>query len=173
MITRFRFTFLIFAILLSGWACAQKTPGVALLALSKQDHTLAIVDPTDLKVLVGIPIGDDPHEVIASVDGKTAYASNHGRGTFCTLAVVDLVNQRPLRAIDLGPLYGPYGLAFVQGKVRFTAETDKVIGRYDPTSGKLDWVMGIGQDRTHMLYVLPDARHIVTTNVSSATVTHP
>jgi len=31
--------------------------------------------------------------------------------------------------------------------------------------------MGTGQNRTHMIYVFPDAKKIVTTNVSSATVT--
>ena len=35
----------------------------------------------------------------------------------------------------------------------FTAEGSKSIGRYDPASGKLDWSMGTGQDRTHMIYV--------------------
>ena len=43
-----------------------------LLALSKGDHMLAIVDPVSLKVLSRIPVGSDPHEVIASTDGKTA-----------------------------------------------------------------------------------------------------
>jgi len=39
-----------------------------LLALSKTDHTLAIVDPVALKVLSRVPVGSDPHEVIASSD---------------------------------------------------------------------------------------------------------
>lgn len=41
-----------------------------LLALSKTDHTLAIVDPATLKVLGKVPVGIDPHEVIAAADGK-------------------------------------------------------------------------------------------------------
>jgi len=46
-------------------ATAQSTPSTSLLVLSKQDHTLAIVDPGSLNVLARIPVGDDPHEVIA------------------------------------------------------------------------------------------------------------
>ena len=46
-----------------------------LLALSKADHTLAIVDPATLKVIARVPVGTDPHEVIASSDGKIAYVS--------------------------------------------------------------------------------------------------
>ena len=44
---------------------AQPTPSTALIVLSKQDHTLAIVDPATLHVLARIPVGDDPHEVSA------------------------------------------------------------------------------------------------------------
>jgi YVTN family beta-propeller protein len=158
-------------LVLTGWAAAQPTPKTALLALSKQDHTLAIVDPTSLKIVARIPVGDDPHEVVASADGKTAYVSNYGFGAYHTLAVIDLIAQKQLPFIELGALRGPHGLDFVQGKVWFTAEAAKAIGSYDPVGGKIDWIMGTGQDRTHMLYVFPDGRRILTTNVSSATVT--
>ena len=156
---------------LAGWAFAQATPKVALLALSKQDHTLAIVDPASLQVLARIPVGDDPHEVVASADGKTAYVSNYGFGAFHTLTVIDLVGQKPAGVIDLGALKGPHGLDFEAGKVWFTAEAAKAIGSYDPAAGKIDWIMGTGQNRTHMVYVFPDAKRILTTNVSSGTVT--
>ena len=116
-------------------------------------------------------MGNDPHEVVSSSDGKTAYVSNYGFGAYHTLAVVDLVAQRPLPAIDLGALRGPHGLDFRDGKVWFTAEAARCIGSYDPASGKIDWIMGIGQNRTHMLYVFPGAKRIVTTNVNSGTVT--
>jgi len=149
---------------------AQSTPPSALLALSKRGHTLAIVDPASWKVLVRVPVGNDPHEVIASSDGKTAYVSNYGGGAFNTLAVVDLVNQKALQQIDLGPLRGPHGLTFVGGKVWFTAEAAKALGSYDPAKQKVDFILGTGQDRTHMIFVSEDQKRIVTTNVSSGTV---
>jgi YVTN family beta-propeller protein len=150
---------------------AQPTPKATLLALSKQDHTLSIVDPASLRVMAQIPVGDDPHEVIASADGRTAYVSNYGFGAFHTLAVIDLVAQKQLPFIDLGALHGPHGLAFVDGKVWFTAEAAKAIGSYNPATGKIDWIMGTGQNRTHMIYVSPGAQRILTTNVNSGTVT--
>lgn len=156
---------------LSGLAAGQPTPATSLLVLSKHDHTLAIVDPATLQVVARIPVGDDPHEVIASADGRTAYVSNYGFGAFHTITAVDLPGQKQARVIDLGALRGPHGLVFVQGKLWFTAEAAKAIGSYDPTSGKIDWIMGTGQNRTHMLYVFPDAKRILTTNVNSATVT--
>ncbi|MGD0893347.1 MAG: YncE family protein [Terracidiphilus sp.] len=156
---------------LIGSAAAQPTPKTALLALSKQDHTLAIIDPANLHIVATVPVGDDPHEVIASADGTTAYVSNYGFGAFHTLAVIDLVGQKQAKFIDLGALRGPHGLDFKQGKVWFTAEAAKAIGSYDPATDKIDWIMGTGQNRTHMVYVFPDARRILTTNVNSATVT--
>jgi YVTN family beta-propeller protein len=149
---------------------AAETNGAFLLVLSKGDHTLAIVDPGTLKVLGKVPVGEDPHEVIASEDGKTAYVSNYGGGAYNTLAVIDLLNQKALAPVDLGPLRGPHGLAFVGGKVWFTAEAAKAIGRYDPATSKVDWILGTGQNRTHMIWVSLDMNQIYTTNVNSATV---
>jgi YVTN family beta-propeller protein len=129
-------------------AFAESTPSPALLVLSKQDHTIAIVDPRDLHVVAKAPVGEDPHEVIASTDGKTAYVSNYGFGQFHTITMIDLVAQKRIGTIDLGALRGPHGLDFVDGKLWFTAEAAKAIGSYDP-----------------------EARRIVTTNVNSGTIT--
>lgn len=149
---------------------AQGLPSRSLLVLSKQDHSLAIVDASSLKVVAKVPVGDDPHEVIASSDGTTAYVSNYGFGALHALAVIDLVGHRALPSIDLGPLRGPHGLTFVGGKVWFTAEGAKAIGRYDPGTQKVDWILGTGQNRTHMIYVSEDEQEILTTNVNSGTV---
>jgi DNA-binding beta-propeller fold protein YncE len=150
---------------------AEATPQKALLVLSKGDHTLSIVDPVSLKVIASMPSGPDPHEVIPSDDGKMAYISNYGGGAYNTLTVVDLLNQKTVGAIDLGALRGPHGLDYAGGKVYFTAEAAKVIGTFDPAAQKVDWVLGTGQDRTHMVWVNRDLKTIITSNVSSATMT--
>jgi YVTN family beta-propeller protein len=144
----------------------------SLLVLSKDDLTLSIVDPATMKVVAKMPSGPDPHEVVASTDGKFAYISNYGGGAYNTITVVDLVAQKTITPpIDLGALHGPHGLMYVGGKVWFTAEAAKVIGSYDPATQKIDLVLGTGQNRTHMLYVFDDLKRIVTSNVSSATMT--
>jgi YVTN family beta-propeller protein len=157
-------------LLSAGVAHAVDTPANALLILAKRDGMLLIVDPSSLQVVARIPVGNDPHEVIASTDGKTAYVSNYGFGAYHTLAVVDLVSQKALPSIDLGALRGPHGLTFVGGKTWFTAEGAKAIGSYDPATKSVDWILGTGQNRTHMIYVSPDLKRIITTNVSSGTV---
>ena len=151
-------------------AAAQSTPHRSLLALSKRNHTLAIVDPATLQVVARLPVGPDPHEVIASSDGTRAYVSIYGFGRYHALSVLDLAAQKALPDVDTGALNGPHGLAFAGGKVWFTAEGAKALGRFDPGTQKIDWIMGTGQNRTHMLYVARDEKQIYTTNVSSGTV---
>jgi YVTN family beta-propeller protein len=154
----------------SAPAGAQSTPQRSLLALSKRNHTLAIVDPVALKVIAHAPIGPDPHEVVASSDGRTAYVSIYGGGRYHAFSVIDLVGQKALPDIDTGALSGPHGVVFVGGKLWFTAEGSKAIARYDPAAAKVDWIMGTGQNRTHMIYVTADEKQVYTTNISSGSV---
>ena len=158
------------SLLVSAGLRAEPTPSTALLVLAKSDNTLAIVDPSTLKVVARVPVGPDPHEVIASDDGKFAYISNYGGGAYNTITPVDLVAQKSLPVIDLGALRGPHGLAFGGGKVWFTAEAAKAIGSYDPATKQIDWILGTGQDRTHMIYVFPSLNPIITSNVNAATI---
>ncbi len=71
--------------------CRANHPIRALLALSKADHVLAIIDPATLKIIARIPVGSDPHEVIAFADGKTAYVTIYGGGSLHELNAIDLV----------------------------------------------------------------------------------
>ncbi|MGC2832598.1 MAG: hypothetical protein WB994_23405 [Candidatus Acidiferrum sp.] len=173
MASRRSVALVLFILLCSGAALlnAADMPSPALLVLAKSDHALFIVNPSTLTVIGQVPSGPDPHEVIADDDGRIAYISNYGGGSYNTITPVDLVEEKALPVIDLGPLRGPHGLTFVGGKLWFTAEGAKVVGSYDPATKKIDWVLGTGQDRTHMIYVFPDLRRIITSNVSSATMT--
>ncbi len=147
---------------------AEVTPTPALLVLNKGDNSLAIVDPTSLQVVGRVPAGADPHEVVASADGRLAFVSNYGGGH--TLSVIDLVAQKALPPVELGAFHSPHGLALSDGKIYFTAEGSKVIGRYDPSTHQIDWVLGLGQNRTHMIVVSKDSRKIFTSNVNSDTI---
>src|SRR5690242_16103435 len=154
-------------LLFSSFACKAQPK---LLALSKTDHTLAIVDPSTLKILGKVAVGIDPHEVIASSDGKTAYVSIYGGGRFHEIDVIDIGQKKLVQKIDTRPFYGPHGLDFQNGKLWFTVEGTKTIARYDPATNRIDWCMGSGQDRTHMIYVTDNGKNIFTTNVASGTV---
>jgi YVTN family beta-propeller protein len=146
-----------------------QTPSPALLVLEKEMHTLAIIDPATLKIVARVSAGNDPHEIAASADGKTAYISNYGAFAtpLHTLSVVDLIAQKPLPTVDLGALLAPHGIQFVSDKVYFTAEGSKAIARFDPVLGKVDWILGVGENRDHMLFVAADQQRIYTSDVNS------
>ena len=164
---RLLLAFVIYALTATTAAAAD-----LLLAINKGDQTLAIVDAATLKVLGTAPTGPDPHEVVASADGKLAYITNYnaGNGFANSLSVIDLVAMKALPPIDLGALGRPHGIALADGKIYFTAEGAKVVARYDPATRRVDLVIGTGQDRTHMVIVSSDQKTLFTTNVASATV---
>ena len=143
-----------------------------LVALNKADATLSIIDPATMKVTGSVLTGTDPHEVVLSADGKTAFVANYGNQTpGNTLSVIDLATAKELRRVDLSPLYRPHGIQVIGGKVYFTAETNRMIARYDPDANKVDWMMGTGQNGSHMVAGSPDQKKFVTANIGSDSVT--
>jgi len=146
-------------------------PSPALLVLNKDDNTLAIVDPATNIIVGTVPTGNAPHEV--ATDGLHAYVTNYGPfepdqpGT--SLSVIDLGTRKETR-VDVSPLRRPHGIEFADGKVYFTAELNKAIARLDPQSQKLDWLLGTGQNRTHMLVLNPDLKRIFTANIASNSI---
>ncbi|ABF40168.1 conserved hypothetical protein [Candidatus Koribacter versatilis Ellin345] len=152
-------------IVFSGFGFAQN-----LLVLEKSDRTLAIVDPATQKVLARTPAGEDPHEIVASADGHFAYITNYGAfdKPHHTLTIVDVTQRKTIGTLDLGSLLAPHGLSLSEGKVYFTAEGSKAIGRYNPDTKQVDWTLGIGNNRTHMIVVHGD--RIFTSNVNSDSI---
>src|SRR5512144_505724 len=94
-------------------ASRAQPPASALLVLEKGARSLAFVDPQRLTVIGRADAGEDPHEVVASEDGRFAYVSNYGAFTTPghTLSVVDLAAHKALPALDLGALRAPHGVA--------------------------------------------------------------
>jgi YVTN family beta-propeller protein len=153
------------------FASAAAAQAQSLLVLNKEG-SVAIVDPTTQKVLGRAPTGEGPHEVVATTDGKLAVASNYGSGQMPghTLSVIDIASRKEIHRVDLSPMLRPHGLFAVDGKVYFTAEGSKAIGRYDPATNRVDWVLGTGQDGTHMVAMSKDHNMIFTSNIGSGTI---
>ena len=130
------------------------------------------MDPATKQVVARIGTGEGPHEVAASDDGKLAFVTNYGAKTpGHSLSVIDLLAQKEIHRVDLGPLGRPHGVLFADGELYFTAELNKLIARYDPAANKLDWLLGVGQNRTHMLVRTKYLNEFFTSNVDSDTVT--
>jgi len=169
---RSTYGFLAFLLVIVSASSLAQTPSAFLLVLEKDDRSLAIVDPDHLTVIGRVNAGEDPHEIAVSQDGKLAYISNYGAFSrpLHTLSVVDIVARKSLAAIDLGPLLAPHGITIVNGNIYFTAEGSKSIGRYAREIQRVDWTLGLGQNRTHMLVVSGDEGRIFTSNVNSDSI---
>jgi YVTN family beta-propeller protein len=152
-------------------AAAQTRSGT-LLVLDKEEAAMVYVDPASGKVTGRVGVGDGPHELVVSSDGKYAFASNYGTGTAPghTISMIDVAAKKELRRIDVSPLSRPHGLAFAGGKLYFTAEANKTIARYDPAADTIDWRFETGQDTTHMILVSKDLRTIFTSNITGDSV---
>jgi len=160
------------ALPLSFAPAVAQSASTVLLVLDQKDQSLVIVDPNNLKIVSRVNVGGDTHEVVASADGRFAYISNYGSLSITqhTLSVVDLTTSKALAPVDLGALIAPHGMSLVDGRVYFTAEGSKLVARYDPATNRVDMVVGIGQDRTHMLIVDEAGRRIFTSNVNSNSI---
>lgn len=167
----FLFSFVAFLLVFSNQISAQSSQKY-LLVLNKNEASLAILDPADLKILGKVPVGDSPHEVIASADGKTAFVANYGAQTpGSSLSVIDLQTKKEIRRVDLSPLMRPHGIQEIGGKIYFSAETNRAIARYDPAANKVDWLMGTGQNGSHMVVGASDQKRFYTANIGSDSVT--
>lgn len=140
-----------------------------LLVLNKEG-TLAFVDPASKKVLGTVRTGDGPHEV--ETDGKFACVSNYGaQNPGTTLSVIDIASRKELHRVELGALRRPHGIAVAGGMCYFTAELNKVVGRYDPATRQIDMLLGTGQNGTHMVMTNKDASQMYLSNIAGNSIT--
>jgi len=164
--------FTLIATVIVAHSQSNTSPAARLLVLNKEDATLSIIDPESGATAGTVPVGQGPHELVTSADGKIAFASNYGTGPAPghTISMIDVAARKELRRIDVAPLSRPHGLAVAGGKLYFTAEADKKIARYDPATDKIDWQFETGQNSTHMVLPARDARTFFTSNIGSDSI---
>ncbi|MEZ5308892.1 MAG: hypothetical protein R2684_17235 [Pyrinomonadaceae bacterium] len=152
-------------------AVAQAKFATRLIVLNKNANSVSIIDPATGKTEQTIPVGEGPHEVAISDDGRTAYVANYGASVpGSSFSVIDIALGSEKR-VDVSPLTRPHGLHLLGGKLYFSAESNRVIARLDPATLKVDWIMGTGQNVSHMVVGTADQRSFFTTNIGSDTVT--
>ena len=154
----------------SGW----------LIVANKGDQTVGIIDPASGREVATVPEGGTTaHELIASPDGRFAYApiyGNSGVGKAGTdgpnMVVVDLAAHKVVGNLDFGkgvrphcPLIGPKN-----GMLYVTTELEQTISVIDPKSLKVVASIPTGQKESHMLAISRDGRRGYTANVGPGTV---
>lgn len=116
--------------------------------------------------------GDAPHEIAVAPDGRLAVVTNYGgTKTGSTLSVLDLVDGRPTRSIDLGQHGAPHGLRFLPGgRVLVTTEASASLLVVDVASGEIERVIDVGGGTGHMVAVSADGNVAYLTKIQSGTL---
>jgi DNA-binding beta-propeller fold protein YncE len=142
-----------------------------ILVLAKQANQLLFIDAASGKKVGSMAVGEGPHEITISTDGRKAYVANYGNQVpGSILSIIDVSTRQELKRLDLSPLKRPHGLFAYADKIFVTAEMNRAIARIDTKSDSVDWIMGTGQAGTHMVVGSADGKTIYTANIPSNSV---
>jgi DNA-binding beta-propeller fold protein YncE len=119
--------------------------GPNLIVTAKTAHKVHFVDAETLAITATIDMPGSTHEIALSLDGRTAYASVYGDGTFAKrvnpdrrIVVIDLPSKSLTRVIDLGEVYAPHGVMIDgSGTVWSSGELGNAVLAIDPSTGKV------------------------------------
>jgi YVTN family beta-propeller protein len=89
-----------------------------------------------------------------------------------TITVIDLLERRTERVIDLGEYTRPHGIEFLDRDHWFvvTSETKRALLKVSMRTGDVERVMDTKQDASHMVAVAPDKRRAWVANIGSGSV---
>jgi YVTN family beta-propeller protein len=156
-------------------APAAQDPGAIpsegrLLVLSKGEDSLMVLDVPSYKRLAIIPVGKEPHEVVATPDGRKAYVSN---ARDKTVSVVDLAALRVARTLRSDRFDSPHGLAMTSdGRyLLLTSEGSRRLFLIDAARDVVLRSVTTTQARAHMVVVLKGGKKAFVANVDSDSVT--
>lgn len=149
-------------------AWAEDTPSPAVLITDRGRSALLIVDPKDNHLVASIPVGKGPHEIAVSADGKLAMVAAFEQGN--SISLIDLKAQKEIHRYEFPFPARPNSVAFVDGKFFFTAEAANSIGRYDPETRAVDFMIGVGQLTSHTLLYNPHDKAVIVASRGSDSV---
>ena len=162
--------------MLASVAAAQ-TSSLTLVVVNRGDNSVAFLDPANGKILGLVKVGEQPHGLAVSDDGKLAFVANTvttrsgGALISPSISVIDIAAQTEVRRLNTGPFSRPHGVLYAGGKLYFTAEGYRLVGCYDPATNEIDWMIGHGQDRNTAIVMNSDGTKLVAENRGSASVT--
>jgi YVTN family beta-propeller protein len=141
-----------------------------LLVLNKRDNNLMVFDVPSYRLLATVAVGEEPHEVAATPDGRKAYVAN-ARGR--SISVVDLRGYKVARTIRSESLSSPHGLQ-VTPDGRHLLVTSEGSGRLfliDTARDVIQRSVTTSQKRAHMVTILKGGRRAYVANVASDSLT--
>jgi YVTN family beta-propeller protein len=145
-----------------------------LVVANKAEATVSLIDLASGKVAATLPVGNGPHEVAISRDGRLALIANYGTGPQpgSTLTLIDIPGAKVVKTIDLGEHRRPHGMVFLgNDRALVTSEASKVLLEVDVEAGKAVRELPTGQELSHMVAVTPDGSRAFVANIRSGSIT--
>jgi len=158
-----------------GTAPSSDAPGELpaegrLLVLNKSDGTLMVFEVPSQALLATLKVGEEPHEVIVTPDGRKAYVSNVKSRS---VSVVDLDSYKVLRTIRSPVLDYPHGLGITaDGRwVLLTSEGSHRLVLIDARRDVIARAVTTSQSGSHLVALIEQGRRAFIANRGSDTVT--
>ena len=157
-------------------ACAAGSAhGATLVVANKAEATVSLVDIATGAVRATLPVGEGPHEVAISPDGRLALVGNYGvrNAPGSSLTLIDVPGAAVVRTIDLGEYQRPHGIVWLADGIRavVTAETNKALLVVDTAGGEVVSAVDTDAEISHMVAVTPDGSRAFVANIRSGSVT--
>jgi YVTN family beta-propeller protein len=152
--------------LLSAGAAQAETVLVA----DKDGDALLVFDTADGRLMRSIAVGGNPHEVIATADGRLAFTANARSNT---VSAVDLREGKEIKRLASPLFQYPHGMAIhPDGKTLYlTSEQNRLLLLIDIASLEVKGQINTEKDGSHMVVLSPGGEWAYIADRGSATVT--
>lgn len=164
-----------------AWRRAQAaTPARQLAVVEKGAGRVAFYSVPDGRLLGNVPLGTQPHEMVADSAGRFAYVGGYGVKGWQfggdgghQLWVIDLAQRKLARTIDLSPHRRWHGMRLdAKGRLYALSETDSRLARFDTpaTAEGPDRMIPVGGARSHYFVVKGDGSRAYVADTMSGLV---
>jgi YVTN family beta-propeller protein len=152
--------------------------GGELLILHKGGNSLGFYSE-DGRLLQAVPVGQHPHEMVLSADGKLAYITDNGTmrieqaGTGGnSISIVDIAARKKVGEISLGEFRRPHGIDIdaASGRLAVSTELPDRLLLLDAGARKVVQNLDTKGKTSHMVRFGPGARYAYVSNSGSAQV---
>ncbi|WP_190420090.1 twin-arginine translocation pathway signal protein [Pseudomonas typographi] len=161
-------------------AFAAEGPGGTLVLVEKEAPALSFYRLPGGEPLASLPMPEQPHEVVASADGRWAFVAQYGVAKWAApgegghqVVVVDLSAQRIARNLDLTPYGRLHGIRMdAAGRLYVLSEAASVLIRFDnPAQDQYpSQIVPVGGTRSHYLVLSRDGRRAYVSDTLSGMV---
>jgi YVTN family beta-propeller protein len=160
------------SLLLAGGLWAQNS---VLLVLHKGGSSLGFYSPAG-KLLENVPVGQHPHEMALSADGRLVYTTDNGTMRIeeagsggNTISIVDVAARKKIGQISLGNYRRPHGIALSRrsGLLYVDTELPDALLEIDPAQRKVLKTWETKGKTSHMVTLGLDGRRAYVSNSTS------